>query len=78
MQRLKKFHELKADMFLFKVGLDFKLKRKKIYVMYQNLKTPAVECLDNGNYHVSINFFHQKQHFPVPANCKNQEMNRIK
>ena len=46
--------------------------------MYKNLKIPAAECLENGNYHV----FPAKQHFfkwiPAPENCKNQETNRIK
>ena len=31
--------------------------------MYKNLKAPAVECLENGNYHMHRN---------------NQEINRIK
>ena len=50
--------------------------------MYKNLKTPAVECLENGNYHVYRKLFPTKQHFlkwiPVPENCKNQKANRIK
>ena len=50
--------------------------------MYKNLKIPAVECLENGNYHVYRKLFHAKQHFfkwiPAPENCKNQETNRIK
>ena len=50
--------------------------------MYKNLKTPAVECLENGNYHVYRKLFQAKQHvskgIPVPKNCKNQEINRIK
>ena len=33
---------------LIPLGLGLKIKRK-IYVMYKNLKTPAVECLENGN-----------------------------
>ena len=31
--------------------------------MCTNLKTPAVECLENGNYHVYRKLFHAKQHF---------------
>ena len=31
--------------------------------MYKNLKTPAVECLENGNYHVYRKPFPAKQHF---------------
>ena len=50
--------------------------------MYKNLKTPAVECLENGNYHVYMKLFPAKQHFlkwtPAPENCRNQEINRIK
>ena len=50
--------------------------------MYKNLKTPAVECLENGNYHVYRKLFPAKQQFlkwiPAPENCKNQEINRIK
>ena len=50
--------------------------------MYKNLKTPAVECLENGNFHVYRKLFHAKQHFfkqiPAPGNCKNQETNKIK
>ena len=50
--------------------------------MYKNLKTLAVECLENGNYQVYRKLFQAKQHFlkwtPVPENCKNQEINRIK
>ena len=45
-------------------------------------KTPAVECLENGNYHVYRKLFPAKQHslkwIPAPENCKNQEINRIK
>ena len=50
--------------------------------MYKNLKIPAVECLETGNYHVYRNLFHVKQHFskwiPAPEICNNQEINRIK
>ena len=50
--------------------------------MYKNLKILAVECLENGNYHVYRKLFPAKQHFfkwiPAPENCKNQETNRIK
>ena len=50
--------------------------------MYKNLKIPAVECLENGNYHVYRKLFPAEQHFfkwiPAPENCKNQETNRIK
>ena len=50
--------------------------------MYKNLKTPAVECLENGSYHVYRKLFPAKQHFlkwiSAPENCKNQEINRIK
>ena len=46
------------------------------------LKTPAVECLENGNDHVYRKLFHAKQHFlkwiPAPEKCKNLEINRIK
>ena len=31
--------------------------------MYKNLKTPAVECLENGNYHCTGNFFLQNNIF---------------
>ena len=48
--------------------------------MHKNLKIPAVECLENGNYHRKL--FPAKKHFfqwiPAPENCKNQETNRIK
>ena len=61
------------------MGLGFKLKRRKIYVMYKNLKTPVVECLENGNYHKKCvhpktKFFYKR----IPENCKNQKRNRIK
>ena len=50
--------------------------------MFKNLKKPAVECLESGNYHVYRKHFPGKQHFfksiPAPENCKNQEINRIK
>ena len=50
--------------------------------MYKNLKTPAVECLENGNYLVYRKLFPEEQHFfkwiPEPENCENQETNRIK
>ena len=50
--------------------------------MYKNHKIPAVECLENGNYHVYRKPFPAKQHFlkwiPAPENFKNQETNRIK
>ena len=50
--------------------------------MYKNLKTPAAECLENGNYHVYSKLFHAKQHLlkwiQAPENCKNQKINRIK
>ena len=50
--------------------------------MYKNLKIPAVECFENGNYHVYSKLFPAKQHFfkwiPALENCKNQETNRIK
>ena len=50
--------------------------------MYKNLKIPAVECLENGNYQVYRKLFPGEQHFffkwiPAPENCKNQETNRI-
>ena len=49
--------------------------------MYKNLEIPAVECLENGNYHV-YRIFPAKQHLlkwnPALENCKNQETNRIK
>ena len=31
--------------------------------MYKNLKTPAVEHFENGNYHVYRKLFPAKQHF---------------
>ena len=48
--------------------------------MYKNLKILAVECLENGNYHVYWKLFPAKQHFFewIPENRKNQERNRIK
>ena len=50
--------------------------------MYKNLKIPAVECLENGNYQVYRKLFPAKQLFfkwiPAPEICKNQETNRIK
>ena len=50
--------------------------------MYKNLKTPAVERFENGNYHVYRKLFPAKQHFfkwiPAPEKWKNQETNRIK
>ena len=50
--------------------------------MLKNLKTPAVECLENGNHHMCRKLFHAKQCFlkwiSAPENCKNQEINRIK
>ena len=50
--------------------------------MCKNLKKPAVECLENVNYHVYRKLFPGIQHFfkwiPVPENCKNQETNTIK
>ena len=52
--------------------------------MNKNLKIPAVECLENGYYHVYRKFFpaRPKQHLlkwiPAPENFQNQETNRIK
>ena len=50
--------------------------------MLKNLKTPAVECLENGNYHMCRKLFPAKQYFlkwiSAPENCKNQEIIRIK
>ena len=50
--------------------------------MCKNLKTPTVECLENGNHHVHRKRFPAKQLFfkwiPAPENCKNQETNIIK
>ena len=50
--------------------------------MYKTFKIPAVECLENGNYHVYRKLFPPKQHFlkwiPAPENFKNQEIHRIK
>ena len=48
---------------LIPLGRGFEIKRKKIYVMYKNLETPAVECFENGNYHVYRKLFPAKQHF---------------
>ena len=31
--------------------------------MYNNLKIPTVECLENGNYHEYRKLFPAKQHF---------------
>ena len=45
------------------LGLGFEIKRKKIYVMYKNLKTPAFECLENGNLNCTENLLPAKQHF---------------
>ena len=49
--------------------------------MYKNLKTPGVECLENGNYRMNRKLFHAKQHFlkwiKAQENCKNQKTNRI-
>ena len=54
------------------MGLGFKL--KEIYVMYKNLKTPAVQCLENGNYHMYRKLFHAKQLFEIgPSARKLQE-----
>ena len=33
--------------------------------MYKNLKTPAVECLENGTYHCTGNFFLQTIFFKI-------------
>ena len=50
--------------------------------MYKNLKTPAVECSENRNYHVYRKLFSAKQHFlkwiPAPEKCKDQKINKIK
>ena len=51
--------------------------------MLKNLKTPAVECLENENYHVYRKLFHAKQHFKMdPSARKLQEpgnkQNKIK
>ena len=67
------FMNEKSDTPLFQWVLALNLK-KKIHVMYKKFKTPAVECLENGNYHV-YRKLHPKQHFskwiPAPENCKN-------
>ena len=41
--------------------------------MYKTFKTPIVDCLENGNYHVYGKLFHQKQHFFNPRDRKFQE-----
>ena len=41
--------------------------------MYKKLKGPAVECLENGNYHVYRKLFHAKQHFLI---CMAQWLSR--
>ena len=49
--------------------------------MYKNLKIPAVECLENGNYHAYRKLFLKTTFFkmdPSARKCKNQETNRIK
>ena len=53
--------------------------------MYKNLKTPAVECLENGNYHMYRKLFPaKKQHFlkwiPVPKQLQESgnKQNKIK
>ena len=78
--QLTEFSESKSDRPLFHWVLALN-KKKKIYVMHKNLKIPAVECLENGNYHVYRKLFPAKQPFlkwiPEPENCKNQETNRI-
>ena len=33
--------------------------------MYKNLKTPAVECLENGTYHCTGKFFLQNNIFKI-------------
>ena len=56
----------------------FKFKKKNIYLMYKNLKSPAVECLENGNYHVYRKLFHAQQHFDkwIPARKFQQPGNK--
>ena len=39
--------------------------------MYKNLKTPAVECLDNGNNHVCRKLFSAKQYFKMNPSARN-------
>ena len=52
--------------------------------MFKNLKIPAVECLENGIYHVYRKIFPAKQHFlkwtPVPAKLQESgnKQNKIK
>ena len=52
--------------------------------MHKNLTTPAVECLEKGNYHVYRNLFPAEHHFLkwIPAPKKLQEsgnkQNKIK
>ena len=50
--------------------------------MCKNLKIPAVECLENENYHVYRKLFPCKTTFLkwilAPENCENQERNKIK
>ena len=46
--------------------------------MSKNLKTPGVECLENGNYNTYRKLFLAKQHFlkwiTAPKNSKNHEL----
>ena len=49
----------------------------------QNLKTPAIEYLENGNYHVYREVFHQINIFfkwiPIMSeNCKTQQITPLK
>ena len=38
--------------------------------MHKNLKTPAVECLENGSYRVYRKLFPAKQHFKMDPNFR--------
>ena len=59
---IKRVSRTKLGHVLVPMGLAFKIKRN-IYVMYKNLKTLAVECLEKGNYNIYKKVFHAKQRF---------------
>ena len=78
--QLTEFPESKSDMPLFHWVLALKLNKEEKNISH--VQKSAVECLENGNYHVYRKLFPAKQHFlkciPAQGNCQNQEINRIK
>ena len=45
--------------------------------MYKNLKTPAVECLENGTYHCTGKYFLQNNIFKIHVEKKTLQASNV-